>query len=188
MDAYDRKARLYPAMIVALPLSVLTVLLVGTTQWYGAITTLLATCGAHILVIQIVRDRGVAAQERLWDEWGGPPTTKALRWSSAINPLMHAHRHESIAKATGKPLPTADEEAADPTAADQRYEIVVAILRQMTRSDDHPRVRNEVANALKRRGYPVYCTRGTNIWWHSGDAPSRPTYTKPCTALDWLDE
>ena len=62
----------------------------------------------------------------------------------------------------------------------------VAIASVAPQADTHPRP--EVANALKRRGYPVYCTRGTNIWWHSGDAPSRPTYTKPCTALDWLDE
>lgn len=51
---------------------------------------------------------------------------------------------------------------------------------------DHPRP--EVANAFKRRGYPVYCTRGTNLWWHSTDAPTRLDYGASATPLDWLDE
>lgn len=51
---------------------------------------------------------------------------------------------------------------------------------------DHPRA--EVANAIKRRGYPVACTRGMNICWRSGDAPPRVGYGVPVTPLDWLDE
>lgn len=51
---------------------------------------------------------------------------------------------------------------------------------------DHPRA--EVANAIKRRGYPVYCTRGVNLWWHGNSAPKRVAYNMPVTALDWLDE
>lgn len=51
---------------------------------------------------------------------------------------------------------------------------------------DHPRP--EVANAIKRRGYPVYVTRGVNLLWSSPDAPPRLDYTKSQSALDWLDE
>jgi beta-lactamase superfamily II metal-dependent hydrolase len=51
---------------------------------------------------------------------------------------------------------------------------------------DHPRP--EVANAIKRRGYPVYCTRGTNLWWRSIDAPARSTYNGTASPLDWLKE
>lgn len=49
----------------------------------------------------------------------------------------------------------------------------------------HPRP--SVANALKRRGYRVVVTRGSNICWSSPDAPSRPDYS-PAPALEWLDE
>lgn len=53
-------------------------------------------------------------------------------------------------------------------------------------ADDHPRA--EVANALKRRGYPVCCTRGVSLWWRSDDAPPRFSYNSPVAPLDWLDE
>lgn len=53
------------------------------------------------------------------------------------------------------------------------------------KAEEHPRP--EVANACKRRGYPVYETRGRNIWWHRGDAPARATYST-LESLGWLDE
>lgn len=37
-----------------------------------------------------------------------------------------------------------------------------------TKADDHPRP--EVANAIRRRGYPVSATRGSNIRWHRAGA------------------
>lgn len=52
------------------------------------------------------------------------------------------------------------------------------------KADEHPRP--EVANAIKRRGYPVYQARGINIWWHRG-TPERPNYG-PIEPLGWLDE
>jgi beta-lactamase superfamily II metal-dependent hydrolase len=51
-------------------------------------------------------------------------------------------------------------------------------------ASEHPRP--EVANALRRRGYPVACTRGTNIWWYT-DPPTRDGYTL-AEPLGWLDE
>ena len=51
---------------------------------------------------------------------------------------------------------------------------------------DHPRA--EVANAIKRRGYPVCCTRGISLCWRSDDAPTRWEYSSTVTPLGWLDE
>lgn len=62
----------------------------------------------------------------------------------------------------------------------------VAMASVGKEADDHPRP--EVANAIKRRGYPVYCTRGVSMWWHSSDAPSRWSYSISSTPLEWLDE
>lgn len=53
-------------------------------------------------------------------------------------------------------------------------------------ADDHPRP--EVANAIKRRGYPVCCTRGVSLWWRSADAPARWEYNGTVEPLEWLDE
>jgi beta-lactamase superfamily II metal-dependent hydrolase len=66
--------------------------------------------------------------------------------------------------------------------ADQGF----AIASVGKEAHDHPRP--EVANAMKRRGYPVCCTRGTNLWWRSSDAPARSTYGASVTPLEWLDE
>ncbi|NYE35664.1 beta-lactamase superfamily II metal-dependent hydrolase [Nocardioides cavernae] len=52
------------------------------------------------------------------------------------------------------------------------------------KAEDHPR--SEVANAIRRRGYPVYQARGINIWWHRG-TPNRLDYG-PIQPLGWLDE
>ncbi|MCW2754798.1 MAG: hypothetical protein JWQ32_2209 [Marmoricola sp.] len=62
----------------------------------------------------------------------------------------------------------------------------IAIVSVAKEAHEYPRP--EVANAIKRRGYPVYATRGTTLWWHSTDAPFRPAYNGQAQPLDWLDE
>ncbi|WP_193605257.1 ComEC/Rec2 family competence protein [Nocardioides dongkuii] len=70
------------------------------------------------------------------------------------------------------------------TVTDDRRGWAVASVGK--EAHDHPRA--EVANAFKRRGYPVCCTRGVNLWWRSEDAPLRWDYNGAVTPLDWLDE
>ena len=53
-----------------------------------------------------------------------------------------------------------------------------------TEADDFPRP--EIANAIRRRGYPVCATRGQSIRWHRGGA-ARTDYS-PLEAIDWLAE
>lgn len=60
-----------------------------------------------------------------------------------------------------------------------------AVASVGAQADEHPRP--EVANAIKRRGYPVWCTRGTNVWWRTSDAPDRSDYSA-VDPLPWLDE
>ena len=52
------------------------------------------------------------------------------------------------------------------------------------KTKDHPRP--EVANALKRRGYPVFEVRGQIVCWQQ-NAPHRLGWG-PATSLNWLDE
>ncbi|WP_311208431.1 MULTISPECIES: MBL fold metallo-hydrolase [unclassified Aeromicrobium] len=61
-----------------------------------------------------------------------------------------------------------------------------AIASVGKQAHDHPRP--EVANAIRRRGYPVVCTRGINLRWSSPDAPSRASYSSPAEPLGWLEE
>lgn len=52
------------------------------------------------------------------------------------------------------------------------------------KAEDHPRP--EVANAIKRRGYPVYEARGKIVRW-SRNASSRPGWV-PASSLEWFYE
>lgn len=152
MDAYDRKARLAPALCAALPVTVLVLALLG---WARSVTTLSAVAGAagvHLWIIQIVRDRGAAKQPDLWRSWGGPPTVVRLRWVNASNWVLHRRRFEDIETATGVKMPSAKKEDADPHGADQVYETAVAVLRQLTRDGNQfPLVKTENANYGFRR-------------------------------------
>ena len=69
-------------------------------------------------------------------------------------------------------------------SSDERRGYAIASVGK--EAHDHPRA--EVANALKRRGYPVFCTRGISLWWRSDDAPGRLDYGGVATPLEWLDE
>jgi hypothetical protein len=152
VDAYDRTARLYPALLVAAPFTLFALTLLSLPDAWQKAASLIAAGGLHVLLIQWVRDRGLSAQKTLWADWGGPPTTRMLRWSNATNLTLQTRRHEDVGKATGVPLPTAEEEAADPESADDCYETAVTVLRQRTRSgDDYPLVQAENAHYGFRR-------------------------------------
>src|SRR5215218_2470048 len=128
LDAYARKARLYPALLAALP----ALLLVGA----GATTptrsgSLLAmTVGVlGVVVCGLVRDAGRRLQPAMWTRWGGSPTVARLRHrpqdGGAVKRL-----HTRVEAVTGLALPTADEQSTDPAAADARLDEAVGILRE----------------------------------------------------------
>lgn len=61
-----------------------------------------------------------------------------------------------------------------------------AIASVGAKASEHPRW--EVANAIKRRGYPVFCTRGQNLWHHTTDAPPRWNYSGSVEEVGWLED
>ena len=120
-DPYERKARLIPGLLVALPL------LVPLMSVYGArhpvltgVLGLLGGCGAMYALASIARGRGKKLEEMLAKEWGGMPTTIALRHrdASALDSVSKRRYHDAIASKLGITMPTAEEEAADPARAD----------------------------------------------------------------------
>lgn len=152
MDSYDRKARLYPAACVLAPVTLLAVLLFTLPQWWSGLLGFLAAGGFHVLVIQVVRDRGTKVQPQLWKTWGVTPTTAKLRWAGAENKVLHQHRHADVAAATGVNLPTAEEEAVDSADADIAYDAAASLLREKTRNEsDFPLVKAELINYGYRR-------------------------------------
>src|SRR6266436_3487243 len=74
IDAYTSRARIQPAMLVALPVALTvavfdpTGLLLGKAAW-----SLIAWAGGTALVAQLARDRGKSRETGLFKMWGGKP-------------------------------------------------------------------------------------------------------------------
>jgi hypothetical protein len=136
IDAYDRSARLAPAYLVFSPAVVFVIALaLGTSQWWSKLGGLLVSCGAPLLAVQWGRSGGLQRQSKLFELWGGPPTTQLLRFDTGGSASIVERRHEVVERATGITLPTAAEEERDPADANDRYEIAVADLREKMRDE-----------------------------------------------------
>src|ERR1051325_796828 len=84
-DSYSRTARLSPALLVILPAFWTAVTLAPVdldgpkASWFFSI---IAGFGALYLLTSLARSRGKAAEDKLVKDWGGWPTTIALRHSN----------------------------------------------------------------------------------------------------------
>jgi hypothetical protein len=135
LDSYSRRARLAPVAVAALPAVALIAGGVFALQVEARLIAL--TVGAvGIVACALVRDAGHRAQARLWADWDGSPTLTRLRFRSGERPDRVKRLHARLETLLGVQLPTSADEAADPGAADDRYNEAVAALRQVTRSGD----------------------------------------------------
>ncbi len=155
-DAYTRKARIAPAVLVGVPGGAL--LIAGAISPENVVRAVGVFLGAIGIVVAIlVRDAGRSAQPGLWAAWGGPPTTSRLRWGSGAPESAVQRLHERVEDATGERLPDVASETADPDEADRRYEEAVGVLRERTRkADEFPLVAAENADyGFRRNAYGV---------------------------------
>src|SRR4051812_42458725 len=129
-DSYSHIARLTPAILAALP--ALAILVAAISSASTALRTVGFVGGCFgLVVVALVRDRGRHVQKRLWRNWGGPPTTRRLRWREGRNADV-ARLHARVTLVTGLALPDADAEAGDPDDADARYNGAAEALRALT--------------------------------------------------------
>lgn len=82
MDAYDRRARFYPMVIVLLPA------LLGATSWMPAGIELPGIAGGTVVTLaaaaflaQLARDQGKRREKELFRLWGGRPSDRALSYA-----------------------------------------------------------------------------------------------------------
>jgi hypothetical protein len=144
-DEYSRKARLYPALLVAMPLAVTLTLL-----WPGLslekLMPIIVAAGLPFFTGNIVRDRGKLLEERLVRKWAGMPTTRMLRLSdTSNNPDQTRRRRLQLEALTGVPLPTCSEELNRPRRSDERYTSATRMLiaRVRRHKDRHPLLQTE---------------------------------------------
>ena len=154
VDPYTFRARIQPALVVVLPLGFLMFALLPEHPFFvTAFFALLGAAGGTAVVAQVGRERGRKKEPNLWKSWGGPPTTRLLRHrrqegDDALAPGLRRQVEEWI----GYPLPTEQEEEANPSWADTKYEEAVTSLREATRDTSRfPLVFAENANYGFRR-------------------------------------
>lgn len=134
-DTYTCRARLFPALLVALPLSLATLAWFpsGPTGW-ETLWGLIVWSGGTALIAQIGRDWGKNKEAKLFKLWGGKPTTRLLRHRDAPNKITLKRRHSTLQRLLpALKFPTLDEEQAAPKRADEVYDAVVTFLREKTR-------------------------------------------------------
>lgn len=164
-DSYSIRARLMPALIVALPLGLsllgwVPALTIGANALLGVATT----CATAIL-IQVGRDFGKRKEPTLFEVWGGAPATTLLRHSSpSLNPVIRRQYHKRLAQfLPDGELPDAVREAASPKEADQAYEACIHRLRGSTRDKaKFPLVAHENVNYGFRRN--LYGMKRLGVW------------------------
>lgn len=160
-DPYERPARLYPALLALLPLLALIMLLYGpkATVLTGVVTVAVS-CGALYLTTNLCRELGKRLEEKLFQKWGGKPTTQLLRHrDNRIEGVTKRRYHSFLASKINVAFPDKDQEAKDPAAADEIYLSGVRWLLNHTRLEDNKKFdlifKENVAYGFRRNALGV---------------------------------
>ena len=111
-DQYDLRARIYPALIVSLPVLSLAFSLPAAKKnpWGAAGIGSLLEIAVLYFLGRIARDRGFKLQSRLYDRWGGKPTTRIMRSDNYLmDPTTKARLKASIRTLCRVEMPTLEE-------------------------------------------------------------------------------
>jgi hypothetical protein len=136
LDAYELRARLKPALIVVLPVSMTAL------AWFpepvlgwGFLASALSALGFTALLARLARDVGKSKEDVLRFAWGGMPTTIALRirHSWIDRQTLARWRQNLTSLVPDMKLPSEEEEQQKPKAADEAYETCCRYLREVTR-------------------------------------------------------
>ncbi len=151
-DPYERKARVVPGLLVALPVLVPLVCVYGTEHpVLTGVIGLLGGCGAIYALASVARGRGKKLEDKLVAKWGGMPTTIALRHRDKFLDSVSKQRyHTAITAKLGIAMPTVEEEAANPDKADDIYVGATKRLRELTRSNRQLLLKENIAYGFHR--------------------------------------
>lgn len=153
-DPYERKARLYPALLCLFPI------IIGTSISYpmvfstlSGIVALATATGLLQFLSHLSRDRGKALESKLFEMWGGVPSVTILRHrDNSIPSPAKLKYHMVLSKKSGIKAPTKDMEEKRPQKVDEIYLSWSDFLRGKTRdSKKYPLVFKENINYGFRR-------------------------------------
>ena len=179
LDLYSSQAEALPVFLAIAPIALLlTMVLPGEISLKGLpIKSLpfVGVAGLSFVFSQIGADSGKRLEKRLWERWGGPPTTRFLRHGNQeYNEITRRHVHESLQR-LGMHMPTSDEQLRDLAHADQCYEAGTKELRRLTRDKTRfPLVHKRLVDygfrrnilGLKRLGLLIAVAAFLLCLWH----------------------
>ena len=151
-DSYQRQARVFPALLVILPLLVPLVCVFGPKNpILTGLVGLVGGCGVIYLMASIARGRGKKLEDRLIAVWGGMPTTIALRHrDSSIDSVSKERYHQLITSKLGIKMPSASDEQHDPERCDEIYVGATRKLRERTRNTKGLLLKENIAYGFHR--------------------------------------
>jgi len=151
-DPYERKARLWPGLLVVAPIVIALVDRYGAKHpVLAAAASVLGASGGMYGLASIVRGRGKACEDRLVSKWGGMPTTIALRHRDEFLDSNTKQRyHELISRKLGLSMPTVEDEKKNPVSADDVYIGATKRLRELTRNDKGLLFKENIAYGFHR--------------------------------------
>ncbi|OUS23374.1 hypothetical protein A9Q98_14905 [Thalassotalea sp. 42_200_T64] len=122
-DPYERKARVFPALLCLLP--VVIAISVNFPELYTSLTGfigLVVAFGGLQLLAQMARDGGKKLEPNLFNEWGGIPSVNIFRYRDNIIPAPTKKIiHQSLSDKTKVAAPTFEYENNHPEDADEVY-------------------------------------------------------------------
>lgn len=136
LNPYERKARLYPALLVMLvPVIAATLVAPVFSNQLAGLASLATALGGMTLLSSLGREWGKRNEQKLFESWGGPPTTlMLLRATSSLDqPTLDRYRKVLEGKISGLQFPDAASEVSDPEKAIAICESAVKWLREATR-------------------------------------------------------
>lgn len=134
LDPYSWRARAFPVYLTIAPLALALVAVLphGLDLSVGGGAAIVFVPLAFLLG-QLGGDFGKRLEKRLWQKWGGPPTTRFLRHANdEFNPITRERIHKKL-RGLGLRVPSKQEENDDPGRADQYYQACTEDLFRRTR-------------------------------------------------------
>ena len=136
LDPYDRKARLYPALLVMLvPVTTATLVAPVFSSQFAGLASLAVALGGLMLLSSLGREWGKRKEPQLFQEWGGTPTTLMLLRATTNLDHVTLDRYQRIleTKIAGLKFLDPSNEAAEQPKAAAICESAVKWLREATR-------------------------------------------------------
>lgn len=126
-DPYNRRARLQPAFLALLPVPLVAlVLFPGLESKLVTLVGIAAYLGGTTWLTQFGRGRGKRLERNLFASWDGMPSVSLLRHrDTRLSRITKQRYYDFLAETVpGLTLPSVEQEATDPTAADETFRSV----------------------------------------------------------------